>query len=127
VMCNSRPTTGSINRILKGDDQMDLLSKASTGATLTFVVSSMLAMGAGLAVEQIVDALRSRRMILSALLGNFVLMPLAALALTKLLALDQALSVVCCCSAVRLAHRSCQNSLNSPRVLCRLLSARWSC
>ena len=36
---------------------MDLLSKAATVATLSFVVSSILAMGAGLTTAQIVEPL----------------------------------------------------------------------
>ena len=57
---------------------MDLLSKASTIAMLTFVISSMLAMGAGLSISQIVQPLRNPRLIVFALLSNFVLMPLCA-------------------------------------------------
>ena len=38
---------------------MDLLSKASTIAMLSFVISSMLAMGVGLSISQIVQPLRN--------------------------------------------------------------------
>ena len=41
---------------------MELLSKAATVATLSFVVSSMLAMGAGLTVSQISEPLRNARL-----------------------------------------------------------------
>ena len=58
---------------------MDLLSKAATVAMLSFVVSSMLAMGAGLTVSQIFEPLRNARLVVLALLANFVLMPLARL------------------------------------------------
>jgi predicted Na+-dependent transporter len=68
---------------------MDLLSKAATVAMLSFVVSSMLAMGAGLTVSQIFEPLRNARLVVLALLANFVLMPLGALALAKLLWLDE--------------------------------------
>ena len=60
---------------------MELLNKAATVAMLSFVVSSMLAMGAGLTVSQISAPLRNARLVVLALLANFVLMPLAALAL----------------------------------------------
>ena len=40
---------------------MDLLSKAATVAMLSFVVSSMLAMGAGLTVPRIIEPLRNIR------------------------------------------------------------------
>jgi len=68
---------------------MDLLSKAATVATLSFVVSSMLAMGAGLTTAQIVEPLRNVRLVALALLANFVLMPLGAIALAKVLWLDE--------------------------------------
>ena len=68
---------------------VELLSKAATVAMLTFVVSSMLAMGAGLTVSQISDPLRNARLVMFALLANFVLMPLGALALAKVLWLDE--------------------------------------
>ena len=72
---------------------MDLLSKASTIAMLSFVISSMLAMGAGLSISQIVQPLRNPRLIVFALLSNFVLMPLCAFALSTMLQLDQPLGV----------------------------------
>jgi len=72
---------------------MDLLSKAATVAMLCFVVSSMLAMGSGLSTRQIVEPLRNARLVLLALLANFVLMPLAAFALAKLLWLDNPFAV----------------------------------
>jgi bile acid:Na+ symporter, BASS family len=72
---------------------MDLLNKATTVAMLSFVISSMLAMGTGLTVPQIVGPLRSARLVTLALLANFVLMPLGAFALTKGLRLDEPLGV----------------------------------
>jgi len=71
----------------------EILQKATTVAMLSFVVSSMLAMGTGLTVGEIVAALRNRRLIMVALLANFVLMPLAALTLAKVLWLDEPLGV----------------------------------
>jgi len=72
---------------------MELLSKASTVAMLTFVVSSMLAMGAGLTIPQIAEPLRNARLVVLALLANFVLMPLGALALAKVLWLDEPFAI----------------------------------
>ena len=68
---------------------MELLSKGATVAMLSFVVTSMLAMGAGLTVSQISAPLRNARLVVLALLANFVLMPLGALALAKVLWLDE--------------------------------------
>ena len=72
---------------------MDLLNKAVTVAMLGFVVSSMLAMGSGLTIRQIIEPLRNARLVLLALLANFVLMPLGALALAKVLWLDDPFAV----------------------------------
>jgi BASS family bile acid:Na+ symporter len=68
---------------------VELLSKVATVAMLSFVVSSMLAQGAGLTISQIFEPLRNPRIVVLALLANFVLMPLGALALAKLLWLDE--------------------------------------
>jgi BASS family bile acid:Na+ symporter len=72
---------------------MDLLNKIATTALLGFVVSSMMAMGVSFTVRQIIDALRDVRLVLLALLANFVAMPLGALALDKILQLDEPLGV----------------------------------
>jgi BASS family bile acid:Na+ symporter len=50
-------------------------------------------MGVGFTVRQIIDALRDVRLVLLALLANFVAMPLGALGLDKMLKLDEPLGV----------------------------------
>jgi BASS family bile acid:Na+ symporter len=72
---------------------MEILSKAIPVAMLVFVVSSMLAVGLSLSVGQIIAPLRNARLVTLALLVNFVLMPLSALAIARLLHLDQPLGV----------------------------------
>ena len=72
---------------------MELIQKAIPIAMLVFVLSSMLAMGLGLSVGEILSPLRNARLVLLSLLVNFVLMPLGALAIAALLRLDQPLSV----------------------------------
>ena len=72
---------------------VQLLSKAATVAMLSFVVSSMLAMGAGLTVSLIAEPLRNVRLVVLALLANFVVMPLGALGLAKVLSLDEPFGV----------------------------------
>jgi bile acid:Na+ symporter, BASS family len=71
----------------------ELFSKAATIAMLSFVVSSMLAMGAGLTIPQIAEPLRNARLVVLALLANFVLMPLGAIALAKVLQLDEPFAI----------------------------------
>ena len=72
---------------------MELMQKATSVAMLAFVLSSMLAMGLGLTVSQIIAPLRNTRLVVLSLLVNFVLMPLGAVALAALLRLDQPLGV----------------------------------
>lgn len=72
---------------------MDLLSKAATIAMLSFVVSSMLAMGTGLTIRQIIKPLRSTRLLVLTLLANFILMPLGAFILAKVLWLDESFGI----------------------------------
>ena len=72
---------------------MDLLSKAATVAMLIWVVFSMLAMGTGLTLARITERLRNVRLVLLALLANFVLMPIGAEALAKVLRVDEPVEV----------------------------------
>ncbi len=72
---------------------MELLSKAVPVAMLSFVVSSMLAVGVSLTLRQIADPLRNVRLVAMGLAANFVLMPLAAVGLGRLLRLDPSFAV----------------------------------
>jgi BASS family bile acid:Na+ symporter len=72
---------------------MDLAQKAVSVAMLGFVLSSMLGMGLGLTVGQIVAPLRNLRLVVLSLVANFVLMPLVALGLARVLRLDEPLAV----------------------------------
>src|SRR5262245_2432920 len=72
---------------------MELLQKLVPIAMLVFVLSSMLAMGLGLTVAQIIAPLRSVRLLGLSLVANFVVMPLVAVGLGKLLRLDEPLGV----------------------------------
>src|SRR5215469_830643 len=72
---------------------MEILSKCIPVVMLTFVLSSMLAMGLGLTVAQIIAPLRSIRLVILSLVANFVVMPLLAVVLSKLLSLDEPLGL----------------------------------
>jgi bile acid:Na+ symporter, BASS family len=72
---------------------MELLSKAVPITMFVFVVVSMLAVGSSLTVGQIVAPLRNGKLVFFALLANFVLMPAAAVAIAKLLRLDEPLGI----------------------------------
>jgi predicted Na+-dependent transporter len=60
---------------------------------LVFVVSSMLAIGLSLTVGQIVEPLRSVRLVLISLAANFVAVPLLGWGIAELLSLEEGLSI----------------------------------
>jgi BASS family bile acid:Na+ symporter len=60
---------------------------------LVFVVSSMLAMGLSLTVGQIVEPLRSVRLVLIALAANFIAVPPVGWGIGELLSLDEGLAI----------------------------------
>ena len=72
---------------------MELLARLVPFAMLGFVVSSMLAVGLSLTLAQIADPLRNLRLVSMGLLANFVLMPLVAVLLARVLRLDTSLGV----------------------------------
>ena len=63
---------------------MDLKQAAISISMIVFVLSSMLGMGLGLRVSEIVAPLRNWRLVMLSLVANFVVMPFAALALARL-------------------------------------------
>jgi BASS family bile acid:Na+ symporter len=60
---------------------------------LLFVVTSMLAMSLSLSVQQMTQPLKNARLVILALLANFVLVPLLAYAITRVIPLDQSLQI----------------------------------
>ncbi len=60
---------------------------------LLFVVGSMLATGLSLTVAQILQPLKNTRLVILALLANFVLVPLLAYGITLVIPLDQSLQI----------------------------------
>ena len=70
-----------------------LLIRGANASVVVFVVSSTLSVGLGLTVPQIVAPLRNGRLVALSLLANFVLAPVAAIALARVLGLDEPLAV----------------------------------
>ena len=62
-------------------------------AGFLFIVSSMLAMGMSLTMAQILQPLRNVRLVLLALLANFVLTPLLAYVIIRVIPLEQSLQI----------------------------------
>lgn len=60
---------------------------------LLFIIASMLAMGMSLTMAQILQPLKNVRLVLLALLGNFVLVPLLAFAINRIIPLEQSLQI----------------------------------
>ena len=71
----------------------EVVSSLTNAFTLGFVVTSMFGLGLGLTVGQIVEPLKQVRLVLLALLANFVIVPAVAYALTRILPLEQDLQI----------------------------------
>lgn len=72
---------------------MDLKQAAISISMMVFVLSSMLGIGLGLRVSEIVAPLRNWRLVLLSLMANFVVMPFAAVALARVLRLDESIAI----------------------------------
>jgi len=72
---------------------IDLFSALAGISGLLFVVTSMLAMGMSLTMAQILQPLKNARLVILALLANFVLVPLLAYAITLVFPLEQSLEI----------------------------------
>ena len=70
----------------------ELIGVIAQLSALTFILTSMLAMGLSLTVKQIMDPLKDVRTVLLALLGNFVLVPALAYLITRVISLDVGLA-----------------------------------
>jgi predicted Na+-dependent transporter len=71
----------------------DLVTVTAQIAGLLFIVTSMLGMGMSLTVQQILAPLKNVRLVVLALLANFVLVPLLALIITRIIPMDQSLQI----------------------------------
>lgn len=70
----------------------DIILVIAQISALTFILTSMLAMGLSLKVKQIIDPLKQVRTVLLALLANFVLVPALAYLITVIIPLDKGLA-----------------------------------
>ncbi len=71
----------------------DFLSAIAGISGLLFIVTSMLAMSFSLSLQQMTQPLKNVRLVILALLANFVLVPLLAFAITKVIPLEQPLQI----------------------------------
>lgn len=70
----------------------EILAVVAQVAIFTFIITSMLAMGMSLTVKQIIDPLKNVKVVLLALLANFVLVPALAYILTLVISLPEGLA-----------------------------------
>jgi BASS family bile acid:Na+ symporter len=68
----------------------EFLSRLLSITTLVFAVSSMLSVGFSYTVRELIEPLRNARLVIGALVANFVLVPLLAYAITAFLSLGEA-------------------------------------
>ena len=71
----------------------DFFTAIAQLAGLLFIVTSMLAMGMSLTMPMILQPLKNVRLVVLALLANFVLVPLLAYVITVLIPLEQSLKI----------------------------------
>ena len=71
----------------------ELLIQGANLSVVVFVVSSTLSVGLGLTVPQILAPLRNGRLVVLSLLANFVLAPVVAIGLARVLGLDEPLAI----------------------------------
>lgn len=71
----------------------EVLATLAQLSVLVFVISSMLSMGLSLTTKQIIDPLRNTRLVVLALVANFVVIPLAAYVITLVMPLDGSISI----------------------------------
>jgi BASS family bile acid:Na+ symporter len=71
----------------------EILETLAMLSVLVFVISSMFSMGLSLSIKQILEPLKNTRLVILALLANFVLVPLVAYLITLVLPLDQSAEI----------------------------------
>ena len=69
----------------------EVLETLAQLSVLVFVIGSMMSMGLSLTMTQIIEPLKNARLVILALVANFVLVPIAAYAITLVLPLNESL------------------------------------
>ena len=71
----------------------EVLETLAQLSVLVFVIGSMMSMGLSLTMKQIVEPLKNARLVILALVANFVLVPIVAYLITLVLPLDEPLRI----------------------------------
>lgn len=71
----------------------EFLTTLSNVFTFAFVVTSMLSMGLGLTIPQIIEPLKNTRLVILALVANFLIVPATAFVVTQIIPMDSDLKI----------------------------------
>jgi BASS family bile acid:Na+ symporter len=71
----------------------EVLETLAMLSVLVFVIGSMMSMGLSLTMTQIIEPLKNARLVILALVANFVLVPIVAYAITLVLPLNESLRI----------------------------------
>lgn len=71
----------------------EIMETLATLSLLVFVIGSMTSMGLSLKIKQIIEPLKNARLVVLALVVNFVLVPIVAYLITLVLPLDESLEI----------------------------------
>jgi BASS family bile acid:Na+ symporter len=71
----------------------EILETLAMLSVLVFVISSMLSMGMSLTMKQIANPLRNTRLVILALVANFILVPIIAVMITLIFPLNEAITI----------------------------------
>src|SRR5207342_64962 len=77
----------------KSDPMRAALAQTASIAVLVFAVSSMLSVGLAYSIAQILGPLREARAVFRALVANFVLVPLLAVGIERVIPMDPPLAL----------------------------------
>jgi predicted Na+-dependent transporter len=92
--------------VVQGDRMRAALAQTASIAIVIFAVSSMLSIGLAYRIGLIVGPLREVRAVFRALLANFLLVPLLAVGIERVIPMDPPLALGLFCSQDRLERRS---------------------
>jgi len=71
----------------------EILTILAQLSVLVFVIASMFSLGLSLTIKQIIDPLKNTKLVLIALVANFVLVPIVAYLITLIFPLDESVSI----------------------------------
>jgi BASS family bile acid:Na+ symporter len=70
----------------------EILATLAQLSVLVFVISSMLSMGMSLTMQQILDPIKNTRLVILALVANFILVPITAVIITLIFPLNESIT-----------------------------------